>query len=189
MHPQPLAWILADPTLDHTCHRLHRAGDIDHAVGVPRQSQGRRQFQPEPTLGQADDADAVDRAIVVPGELGQERVGKARPAEELDHHAAGEMLVDQLPEMAAILDHVAHGEDGAGRGGREAAHGATADLLDELPGRADENELGLTYEQIDDYLEGREVDTDAATAIEHRYWITRHKRTVPVSIFDSWWRE
>ena len=65
----------------------------------------------------------------------------------------------------------------------------TADLLDDLPGRADEHELGLTYEQIDDYLEGREVDPDAAKAIEHRYWITRHKRTVPVTIFDSWWRE
>ncbi|MBG6225028.1 NAD+ synthase [Arthrobacter sp. CAN_A2] len=65
----------------------------------------------------------------------------------------------------------------------------TADLLDELPGRADEHELGLTYEQIDDYLEGREVDTDAAKAIEHRYWTTRHKRAVPVTMFDSWWRE
>lgn len=65
----------------------------------------------------------------------------------------------------------------------------TADLLDDLPGQADEHELGLTYEQIDDYLEGREVDADAAKAIEHRYYITRHKRTVPVTIFDAWWRE
>lgn len=65
----------------------------------------------------------------------------------------------------------------------------TADLLDNLPGQADEHELGLTYEQIDDYLEGREVDADAAKAIEHRYYITRHKRTVPVTIFDAWWRE
>ena len=65
----------------------------------------------------------------------------------------------------------------------------TADLLDDLPGQADEHELGLAYEQIDDYLEGREVDADAAKAIEHRYYITRHKRTVPVTIFDAWWRE
>ncbi|MHA7283014.1 ammonia-dependent NAD(+) synthetase [Arthrobacter sp. TMS2-4] len=65
----------------------------------------------------------------------------------------------------------------------------TADLLDEAPGQTDEHELGLTYEQIDDYLEGRAVDADAAKAIEHRYWITRHKRTVPVTVFDTWWRE
>ncbi|WP_159801859.1 ammonia-dependent NAD(+) synthetase [Arthrobacter zhaoguopingii] len=64
----------------------------------------------------------------------------------------------------------------------------TADLLDDAPGQADEKELGLTYDQIDDYLEGREVGEAAAAAIEHRYWITRHKRTVPVTLFDSWWR-
>ncbi|CAA9220247.1 MAG: NAD synthetase [uncultured Arthrobacter sp.] len=64
----------------------------------------------------------------------------------------------------------------------------TADLLDDAPGQADEKELGLTYDQIDDYLEGREVAEAAAAAIEHRYWITRHKRTVPVTLFDSWWR-
>ncbi|WP_026549724.1 ammonia-dependent NAD(+) synthetase [Arthrobacter sp. Br18] len=64
----------------------------------------------------------------------------------------------------------------------------TADLLDALPGRSDESELGLTYDQIDDYLEGREVEESAAEAIEHRYWITRHKRTVPVTLIDSWWR-
>jgi NAD+ synthase len=64
----------------------------------------------------------------------------------------------------------------------------TADLLDDAPGQADEKELGLTYDQIDDYLEGREVPESAAAAIEHRYWITRHKRTVPVTVFDSWWR-
>ena len=30
----------------------------------------------------------------------------------------------------------------------------TADLLDEKPGQADETELGITYDQLDDYLEG-----------------------------------
>lgn len=64
----------------------------------------------------------------------------------------------------------------------------TADLLDDLPGQHDEHELGLTYEQIDDYLEGREVSDEAAQAIERRFTITRHKRTVPVTIFDTWWR-
>src|SRR5690606_40849143 len=41
----------------------------------------------------------------------------------------------------------------------------TADLLDGQPGRADEDELGLTYEQIDDYLEQRPVSDDVATRI------------------------
>ena len=28
----------------------------------------------------------------------------------------------------------------------------------------------------------------AAALIEEKYLRTRHKRTVPVSIFDSWWK-
>ena len=65
----------------------------------------------------------------------------------------------------------------------------TADLLDDIPGQTDEANLGLSYTQIDDYLEGKEVDEKVAVAIETRYINTRHKRTVPVSMFDDWWRD
>lgn len=64
----------------------------------------------------------------------------------------------------------------------------TADLLDATPGREDEDELGITYDVIDDYLEGREVTAEQAEAIERRYLITRHKRTTPVSMVDPWWK-
>ncbi|MDR6227561.1 ammonia-dependent NAD(+) synthetase [Desmospora profundinema] len=64
----------------------------------------------------------------------------------------------------------------------------TADLLDDRPGQADEAELGLTYPVIDDYLEGKEVDPEAAQQIEDKFLSTRHKRTVPVSPFDAWWK-
>jgi len=64
----------------------------------------------------------------------------------------------------------------------------TADLLDGQPGRADEDELGLTYEQIDDFLEGRPVDSDVAGRIEARYLATQHKRNLPVTPDDTWWR-
>jgi len=64
----------------------------------------------------------------------------------------------------------------------------TADLLDNRPGRTDEDELGLKYDQIDDYLEGRDVPDEVAEAIEQKYLRTRHKRAVPVSTFDKWWR-
>lgn len=64
----------------------------------------------------------------------------------------------------------------------------TADLLDATPGREDEDELGITYDVIDDYLEGREVAAEQAEAIERRYLITRHKRTTPVSLVDPWWK-
>ncbi|WP_424936197.1 MULTISPECIES: ammonia-dependent NAD(+) synthetase [Bacteria] len=64
----------------------------------------------------------------------------------------------------------------------------TADLLDGTPGRADEDELGLTYLQIDDYLEGRVVDAEVAARIEARYRATAHKRHLPVVPDDDWWR-
>ena len=64
----------------------------------------------------------------------------------------------------------------------------TADLLDDNPGQTDEANLGLRYEQIDDFLEGRPVDDDVAEKIEKRYVSTEHKRQVPASMFDEWWR-
>nr|WP_246286094.1 ammonia-dependent NAD(+) synthetase [Microbacterium pseudoresistens] len=64
----------------------------------------------------------------------------------------------------------------------------TADLLDGQPGRADEDELGITYDSIDDYLEGREVPAEVAARIEAKYVATRHKRHLPVTPDDSWWR-
>ncbi|MCR8671734.1 ammonia-dependent NAD(+) synthetase [Agrococcus sp. HG114] len=64
----------------------------------------------------------------------------------------------------------------------------TADLLDERPGQSDEAELGLQYEQIDAFLEGREVDPAVAEQIVDRYTRTEHKRRMPVTPDDSWWR-
>ncbi|WP_295816250.1 ammonia-dependent NAD(+) synthetase [uncultured Deinococcus sp.] len=63
----------------------------------------------------------------------------------------------------------------------------TADLEDGRPGLPDEAALGVTYAQIDAYLEGRAVDDSAAARIEQMYRNTRHKRTVPVTPFDGWW--
>ena len=65
----------------------------------------------------------------------------------------------------------------------------TADLLDGSPGRTDEDELGITYDQIDDYLEGRMVSDEVALNIETKYLRSRHKRTTPVSILEDWWRD
>ncbi|PWC03984.1 ammonia-dependent NAD(+) synthetase [Agromyces badenianii] len=64
----------------------------------------------------------------------------------------------------------------------------TADLLDGNPGQSDEANLGLSYRDLDAYLEGEQIDDAVAERIEARYLQTRHKRTVPVSMFDEWWR-
>ncbi|WP_277877940.1 ammonia-dependent NAD(+) synthetase [Halalkalibacter nanhaiisediminis] len=64
----------------------------------------------------------------------------------------------------------------------------TADLEDDKPGLPDELALGMTYEQLDDYLEGKEVEPTIVEKIEARYIQTEHKRQLPVTIFDSWWK-
>jgi NAD+ synthase len=64
----------------------------------------------------------------------------------------------------------------------------TADLLDSKPGQTDETELGVTYEQIDDYLEGKDIDPAIAEKLEARYRATEHKRRTPVTPFEDWWR-
>lgn len=64
----------------------------------------------------------------------------------------------------------------------------TADLLDEAPGQPDEANLGLQYRDIDDYLEGVAVDDATAERIETKFVQSRHKREMPASLFDAWWR-
>ena len=65
----------------------------------------------------------------------------------------------------------------------------TADLLDGQPLRTDEDELGITYDNIDDYLEGKDIPVAAAENLEGKFLRSRHKRTNPASILDSWWKD
>jgi NAD+ synthase len=64
----------------------------------------------------------------------------------------------------------------------------TADLEDDKPGLADEVALSVTYDVIDDYLEGRSVSEADAEQIESLYLKSRHKRKMPVTVFDQWWK-
>lgn len=63
----------------------------------------------------------------------------------------------------------------------------TADLLDDQPAQTDESALGVTYEDIDNYLEGKPVDDDVAFSIEDLYRRSHHKRVMPVGPADTWW--
>ncbi|TDU04812.1 NAD+ synthase [Streptomyces sp. 846.5] len=65
----------------------------------------------------------------------------------------------------------------------------TADLEDDRPALPDEVALGLTYAQLDDYLEGVDVTPELSSKVESVYLATRHKRTVPATPLDTWWRD
>ena len=62
----------------------------------------------------------------------------------------------------------------------------TADLEENNPQQADEDSLGVTYDQIDDYLEGKVISREAQQALEQRYRDTEHKRQGPVTLYCNW---
>jgi NAD+ synthase len=64
----------------------------------------------------------------------------------------------------------------------------TADLEDGKPLVADEVALGVTYDDIDDYTEGRQVSAKAQATIEAWWNKTQHKRHLPISVLDDFWK-
>ncbi|AJF75269.1 NAD synthetase [Raoultella ornithinolytica] len=64
----------------------------------------------------------------------------------------------------------------------------TADLEDDRPSLPDEAALGVTYDNIDDYLEGKTLDEKTAKIIEGWYLKTEHKRRTPITVFDNFWK-
>lgn len=64
----------------------------------------------------------------------------------------------------------------------------TADLEENRPMIADEDALGVTYQAIDAYLTGQEVSPKDAETIESWYLKSQHKRHLPITIFDDFWK-
>lgn len=64
----------------------------------------------------------------------------------------------------------------------------TADLEENRPSLPDEAALGITYEQIDDYLEGKDIPEEARKVLEGHYLRSQHKRHLPITVFDTFWK-
>ncbi|MET3288881.1 UNVERIFIED_CONTAM: NAD+ synthase [Brevibacillus sp. OAP136] len=64
----------------------------------------------------------------------------------------------------------------------------TADLEDNKPLLPDEAALGVSYEEIDDFLEGKDVSPEVQSKLEAKFMMTRHKRHLPVTPYDTWWK-
>ena len=60
----------------------------------------------------------------------------------------------------------------------------TADLENLAPLRPDEDVYGVTYEDIDNFLEGKAVAEPARQRILKTYLASGHKRALPVPPFD-----
>lgn len=64
----------------------------------------------------------------------------------------------------------------------------TADLEEDRPAVPDEIALGVTYDHIDDYLEGKEIPSEPREKIESYFNRTKHKRHLPITVFDDFWK-
>ncbi len=64
----------------------------------------------------------------------------------------------------------------------------TADLEEDKPALSDEDALGVSYNDLDDFLEGKQVSPEAQTRIEGHYLRSQHKRHMPVTVFDDFWK-
>lgn len=60
----------------------------------------------------------------------------------------------------------------------------TADLEDLDPGKTDEDALGLSYDQLDDFLEGKQVSDQARQLIIETFLKTQHKRQAIPTLYD-----
>lgn len=64
----------------------------------------------------------------------------------------------------------------------------TADLEEKKPDLPDEKALGVSYREIDDYLEGKDIAEKSALQIEKLWQKSEHKRHLPVTVFDSFYQ-
>ena len=61
----------------------------------------------------------------------------------------------------------------------------TADLESLAPSKPDEEALGLSYDQIDDFLEGKTIAAEAEQRIIHIFLATAHKRQPIATVYDQ----
>ncbi len=60
----------------------------------------------------------------------------------------------------------------------------TADLEELSPGKKDEDALGITYDQIDDFLEGKSVEQNVEDKLVQIFNATQHKRQPIPTVYD-----
>jgi NAD+ synthase len=94
----------------------------------------------------------------------------------------GDGAADILPLSGLTKRRVRALARGLGASERLANKVPTADLESLTPQKPDEDSYGISYENIDDFLEGRPVSDEVLTTIRRFYMATRHKRALPVSL-------
>ena len=94
----------------------------------------------------------------------------------------GDGACDLTPLVGADQAPGPRGRAALGRARRDHRQGADGRPGDQQPGPARRGRPGVTYDEIDDFLEGREVDEKAAATIIGTHRRTAHKRALPLAV-------
>ena len=127
----------------------------------------------------------------IAGQLGLLVIGTDHAAENVTGFFTkfGDGAADLLPlaglskrQGAAILEHL-------GAPSSTWTKVPTADLEEDRPALPDEEALGVSYADIDNYLENKpDVSEKAQQRIEHLWKVGQHKRHLPATPQENWWR-
>jgi NAD+ synthase len=111
-------------------------------------------------------------------------IGTDHPAESLMGFFTkfGDGAADVLPLSGPTKRRVRALAQALGPSPRLAKKVPTADLESLTPQKPDEESYGISYQDIDDFLEGKTVSREVLTTIRRFYMAARHKRTLPVSL-------
>src|SRR2546430_15638010 len=93
----------ADPPPNPGGDRLHRSLNVDLSGGVADRLHFFGQFGTEAVSGQAGDAYAMNRALDLPQQAGQQRIGPGLATKESNLDAVGQILVDQHPDVLTVF--------------------------------------------------------------------------------------
>jgi NAD+ synthase len=98
----------------------------------------------------------------------------------------GDGGADVLPLYGLNKRRVRALAEALGAGNEIYAKVPTADLETLTPMKPDEDSYGISYEDIDDFLEGKPVSDTVYETIYRFHDATHHKRALPITPDDDW---
>ncbi|MBC8640858.1 ammonia-dependent NAD(+) synthetase [Caballeronia sp. EK] len=98
----------------------------------------------------------------------------------------GDGGADVLPLYGLNKRRVRALAEALGAGNEISAKVPTADLETLTPMKPDEDSYGISYEDIDDFLEGKPVSDTVYATIYRFHDATHHKRALPITPDDDW---
>lgn len=96
----------------------------------------------------------------------------------------GDGACDMVPLFGLSKRQVRQIADALGAPEKLVKKAPTADLEELAPGKKDEDALGISYDEIDNFLEGKEISNAISDKLINIFNVTQHKRKPIPTIYD-----